>query len=164
MGKRPFIIFRTEGDAKLGFGHIDVAYHWQNLFAGRALKVCLFSKEHKYIGHIVQTAGFQCIFIPPGEEGLIETIYHAKSLMASSIVIDSYTLSREFFYGLLASGIKLVAINDLPDRDLPANMVVNGSIGAEVLNYHGLDGTIYLLGTKYVLLRPEFASRYKPEI
>ena len=161
MEKKPFIIFRTEGDLKVGFGHIRRCLSLAEALR-RAGNECLFILQGTpAVGHIVQTAGFQCTFIPPGEEGLIETVHKVKSFQVESIVIDSYTLSREYFLGLLASGIKLVAINDLPDRDLPANMVVNGSIGAEVLNYHALDGAKYLLGTKYVLLRPEFASRIK---
>ena len=74
------------------------------------------------------------------------------------LVADSYDLTSDDLAVLRRKTGKLAVIDDLADRHLPADLVVNGGVGAGLLKYRGLPDTRYLLGPAYALLREEFAK------
>src|SRR5262249_27343143 len=73
-----------------------------------------------------------------------------------AIVVDSYAAPPNFLEAL-RDVARLVAVDDMADRRLPVDVVVNGGAGAETLSYDREPGTTYLLGPRYALLDPVFA-------
>ena len=73
------------------------------------------------------------------------------------IVVDSYAATAGFLAALRAMA-QVVAIDDMADRPLPVDVVVNGGAGAEQLIYARRPDTVYLLGPAYALLDPSFAG------
>ena len=71
-----------------------------------------------------------------------------------------WTPAREAGYlpGLTGAGLRVVVIDDLADRELPVDLVVNPSAGAGRLRYRGAPRTRFLLGSSYALLRPAFSQ------
>ena len=63
---------------------------------------------------------------------------------------------EEYLQGLKQSGTFLVAIDDCNDLWYASDVVINPSYGAEELPYRSPNGTQYLLGPRYSLLRREF--------
>ena len=76
----------------------------------------------------------------------------------AAIVVDSYVFKPQCFARLRACVPLIIAIDDNADRELDADLIVNGSAGADALNYPLQTGATHLLGTDYMLLRPEFAA------
>ena len=78
-------------------------------------------------------------------------------LEPDAIVVDSYRASLDFLRSL-RSIAQVVAVDDMADRPLPVDVVVNGGPGAEALPYDRRPDTIYLLGPHYALLDPVYAA------
>jgi UDP-2,4-diacetamido-2,4,6-trideoxy-beta-L-altropyranose hydrolase len=151
------VIFRTDGGPKTGLGHVRRCLSLAKSLRELGRESFFILRGSPQGCQVVQAAGFKTMFLPPGADDLAETIQSIITLSATSIVVDSYDISSEYFSGLEKSGVKLAAIDDLADRELPVQLLINGSIGAKDLSYHCLEGTRYLLGPQYILLRPEFS-------
>jgi len=74
-----------------------------------------------------------------------------------AFVVDSYHADESLFTALRTAGL-VVAIDDLADRSLPVDAVVNGAWHAERLAYRVPAGTLTLLGPRYALLDRAFAE------
>jgi UDP-2,4-diacetamido-2,4,6-trideoxy-beta-L-altropyranose hydrolase len=74
------------------------------------------------------------------------------------LVVDSYAASTDFLASLRETCGRLVAIDDVADRKLPVHVVVNGGVAAESLPYERASATRFLLGARYALIDPRFAS------
>ena len=80
---------------------------------------------------------------------------------AALVVGDHYGLGADWFAGMRGRvpGAALMAIDDLADRPLPVDLVLNQNLGASAEAYASLvpPGARILAGPAYALLRPEFA-------
>ena len=73
------------------------------------------------------------------------------------LIIDSYKIDFNYLYKIKTAGIKTIYIDDLNNFIYPVDMLVNGNICAEDLNYKKYnENTIHLLGVEYNLIREEF--------
>lgn len=80
----------------------------------------------------------------------IESVFESDHPHPLAFVIDSYR-ANEFDLGA-----PVIAIDDIGDRPLPVDLVINPGIGAENLQYPDAKATA--LGIQYALLRPEFVN------
>jgi spore coat polysaccharide biosynthesis predicted glycosyltransferase SpsG len=85
------------------------------------------------------------------------TLRLAQERGAAAVIVDTYAAGRRYFRGLRHGGLEVVVIDDLADRHIEASLLINGSAGAEDLDYSTGVRTC-LLGPRYMLLRPEFAG------
>lgn len=75
----------------------------------------------------------------------------------AAIIVDSNRDDEAYLAGLREAGFFVCAVDDTARHPFPCQMVVNGDIHAERLPYRSLSGdTVFLLGTRYSILRPEF--------
>jgi UDP-2,4-diacetamido-2,4,6-trideoxy-beta-L-altropyranose hydrolase len=85
-----------------------------------------------------------------------------RRLAASSgsvLVVDSYRVPSTWFGRLVDVSAPVVAIDDVGDRALPVDLVVNQNVGADELSYSRTRrDTRLLLGPDYALLRPQFRA------
>ena len=73
-------------------------------------------------------------------------------------MVDHYALDTTWHDKVGRRSIKILAIDDLADRKLSCNLLVNQNLGFNKKSYAGLvtPCTQYLLGPEYAILRPEF--------
>jgi len=151
------VAFRTGGGRRIGLGHVrrclSLALALQNL---GAQSLFLLDGDPEVCG-LAAAEGFDAIRIRP-EHDLEDTIRQCRDCRAGVIVADSYSLSASYFRELTKAVHVVAVLDDLADRELSVNLVINGSAGAERLRYRGGQQTKYLLGPQYILLRPEFAK------
>jgi UDP-2,4-diacetamido-2,4,6-trideoxy-beta-L-altropyranose hydrolase len=93
--------------------------------------------------------------------GLSEAMDALRWLRPDAIVVDSYAAAPEHLAALRALG-PVVVLDDLADRPLPVDAVVNGSVAAESLPYDRASGARFLLGPRYAPLDPGFAAPPEP--
>jgi spore coat polysaccharide biosynthesis predicted glycosyltransferase SpsG len=74
------------------------------------------------------------------------------------VVVDSYAASPGFLTSLRGAAGRVVAVDDLADRPLPVQVVVNGGVAAEELGYDRGSGALFLLGPRYALVDPRLAE------
>jgi UDP-2,4-diacetamido-2,4,6-trideoxy-beta-L-altropyranose hydrolase len=156
MVKLPLrVAFRAEASEQVGFGHLRRCVSLA--VALRELDVtCIFlvSREPQ-VHNLLDRVGFGHAVIDAAFP-LDETIALVKQTQSDVLVVDSYNYGGDHFQEFASAGFGVVAIDDLANRELGVDLVVNASPGAEGLQYRGTRQTTYLLGPRYALLRPEF--------
>lgn len=77
------------------------------------------------------------------------------------VVVDHYGLDARWHKAIKPGTRRLLAIDDLADRVLEADWVLDQNLGRVPANYElkANSDALYLLGTRYALLRSEFAMR-----
>jgi spore coat polysaccharide biosynthesis predicted glycosyltransferase SpsG len=145
------LLILTEGGESVGLGHlrrcVALAVELRELGAEVEFRVA----GGKAAETFVNGARFPVTLVPDlkeaGEAGRPVGEAHA------GVIVDSYAVREEFFRA--CSGI-VVAIDDLADRTLPVDLVVNPAIAADPLGYRGLTDALLLVGPRYSLLQREF--------
>lgn len=149
------VAFCTEGGARIGLGHV---------------RRCLS------LAQALRSRGASCAFVVSGDPVTLEMIRKegcgvreadrclseqalavTEGLHPGAVVVDSYDVKT----GDLARVrrfARLVVIDDLADRELPADVIVNCTLNAKGDAYRAPSSTKFLLGPEYALLRPEFAD------
>lgn len=92
---------------------------------------------------------------------------HIRAFAPDWIVCDHYALSAEWEQAAKAvAGSRLMAIDDLADRPHAADLLLDPSLGRTAADYTGLvsDTCQLLTGTRYALLREEFAQWRKASL
>jgi UDP-2,4-diacetamido-2,4,6-trideoxy-beta-L-altropyranose hydrolase len=158
-------IFRADASAGIGTGHVVrcrtlaealVARGWQTTLVAADLPVELASGWPGGEAAVVRLAGVGSPDAEPAEIAALTG--HAATL----VVGDHYGHGTAWFEGMRREypGSILLAIDDLADRALSVEIVLNQNLGATEDGYEGLapTGTYVLAGPRYALLRPEFAA------
>lgn len=116
----------------------------------------------------VRDAGMSFISIgnPYPDDGDLPTTLSTLSQLTSMdhdappwLVLDGYHFDPVYHHGIRAAGFRLLVMDDC--AHLPryhADALLNQNVYAEDLRYQCDQDTILLLGTRYVLLRPEFLT------
>jgi UDP-2,4-diacetamido-2,4,6-trideoxy-beta-L-altropyranose hydrolase len=86
--------------------------------------------------------------------------HDARHRPFASLVMDHYGLGAEWLNGARKLAARRLVIDDLADRSLPCEFLVNPNLGVVPGDYAGLAAPTarLLLGTRYVLLRPPFRA------
>lgn len=158
---------------------------------GEGLKVFILTEggQHVGLGHIMRCTslcqafekmGVAAVFVVNGDESAVGLLGSTKSHIfdwledrerlfsiiegADVVIIDSY-LADMTCYDKIAEIVRLqVCIDDNMRIEYPKGIVINGSIGAENMDYPLKDGVTYFLGTEYMPLRREFWAVPEKEI
>ena len=142
-----------------GFGHVrrclTLAETLRNLGAASRFVV----NPEPTVAALIADAGFRVQAIDGG--GVTSWLDEVDRAAPRVFVADSYELRREDLARLRQAG-PLVVIDDLADREIPADVVVNTAPGVGVSAYRGSADARLLLGPRYALLRPEFARDGRP--
>ena len=144
-----FII--TEGGKDIGFGHIIRCLSLYQAFEERGIKSEFIINGDNDIEYLLKGIKYQKLNWIEKRGKLFELIKGADIA-----IIDSY-LADIYIYNTLSDLVKLpVYMDDIKRLDYPKGIVVNSSIYAEEPGYPCKNELIYLLGSKYTLLRKEF--------
>jgi len=155
------VLFRADAGLDVGLGHLN-----RCVALAAALKEldadCLFidSADH-IVRRVTAVFGFRIAGvgreIPGSERDLKEVLDLSYRNKCDVAVLDSYYLNSAYLAALRKSGLFVVAIDDLARFPFPCQLVVNSGARAQQLLYTSSSGdTEFLLGPKYVSLRPEF--------
>jgi len=151
------VVFRTGGSKQIGFGHLRRCLSLAEALRRLGTDCFFLLDEDPVCISQLTAAGFEATHIQP-EEDLTRTVEQCRRWKARAIVADSYALNTAYLTGLREAKAVVAMVDDLADRELPVDLVVNGSIEANKLTYGGAKHTQYLLGPQFVLLRSEFAE------
>jgi UDP-2,4-diacetamido-2,4,6-trideoxy-beta-L-altropyranose hydrolase len=158
------VIIRADASATLGTGHFVrcqtlaaalVAHGWRATFVTRGLLGALADGLAEAGMGIVRLAG------GPSMEDESKEIADGIGHDAALVVADHYGLGPDWFEEVRRQqpGAIIMAIDDLANRPLPVDIVLNQNLGASERAYAVLvpsDARV-LTGPSYALLRPEFA-------
>jgi spore coat polysaccharide biosynthesis predicted glycosyltransferase SpsG len=151
---RPVVVFRVAGASGLGFGHVRRC--WTLAAELGAEADVRFVTATPEAADVLGAAGFVASAeATSGDLSLLEATLAAAE-RAVVAVVDDPDLPGEAVLELRRRA-PVAVIDDACTRVLPADLVINGSAGAEDLPHRGAPETRYLLGPDYMILRREFA-------
>ncbi len=155
------VLLRADGGPVLGWGHVmrcrSLALElrrlgWDPLFYGTV---------DPSPGPLVDESG-QALPRVPVDQGWGEdpgrgsdTLRVARERRVKAVVVDSYEFRCEDFRVLTGAGFPVIAIDDLGNRDLPVDMVVNPNPLVTPAMYKGQNIPCVLTGEMFTLIRPE---------
>lgn len=164
MTKSAPLLLRADATARMGTGHVmrclALAQAWQDrgaraVFAAAELPPALRDR--------LLTEG--CAVEPVGASAgtpadVAETAALARRLGAEWMVLDGYHFGGDFQQSLKDAGLRVLAVDDYGHAGrYPADLVLNQNLGATADLYADRGPkTRLLLGTRYALLRREFAA------
>lgn len=156
MTRHVTVAFRTGGGTRVGLGHVRRCLSLARELKQLAVQCLFLLNGPPELCELTAAEACESVSIK-GESDLQDTIRHCKNREVQAIVLDSYEFSPSYFKMMGESVPMVAAIDDLADRELPVDIVINGSVGAEELRYRTKQETRLLLGPSYLLLRREFA-------
>lgn len=147
--ERVFIL--TEGGKNIGLGHITRCLSICQAFEEQDITPELIINGEGTILDLLKNNKFQ-ILDWLKEKGKVFRMIDGTEI----VIIDSFLAGIDFYKTAARLTTKPVYIDDNKRLVYPKGTVVNVSIYAEELGYPEKEGTVYLLGTKYTILRKEF--------
>jgi UDP-2,4-diacetamido-2,4,6-trideoxy-beta-L-altropyranose hydrolase len=165
MDKSLFI--RTDSSSSIGIGHImrciALAQAWQkrggsihfvSSFENSAIKQRIINENFRL--HTIEK-----IHPDPGDFYCLREYIYSLLRTAKSqeiwLIVDGYHFDDNYRKLLKLEGWKILSIDDIASNSLyHANIVLNQNINAKQLKYQADPETLFLLGTRYTLLRTEY--------
>lgn len=166
--------FIVHGSPHIGMGHIMRTLSLAMELRDRGAQVFYFSKYAQGLGEVVRQ-GFETVRMPAREmqgigfrygetDELQEDLEFIRTVLGEkqtdALIVDSYNVSKEFFICLKRLTKCLVYIDDLNRFLYPVDILVNGTVLTERMDYRvEHPGERLLLGLKYNLVRKEFCQK-----
>jgi UDP-2,4-diacetamido-2,4,6-trideoxy-beta-L-altropyranose hydrolase len=152
--KKPNVYIRADGSPEKGLGHlvrcIALSHMLQNDFD--ITFVCLQIPEK--IKRELEESQFALMEI---EESIFLELIKPKDI----VVLDGYHFDTNYQKKIKATGVKLVCIDDLHDKEFVADLIINHAPGVKPEDYKAQPYTQFALGLGYALLRPVFLGQAK---
>ncbi|WP_411976620.1 UDP-2,4-diacetamido-2,4,6-trideoxy-beta-L-altropyranose hydrolase [Sulfitobacter faviae] len=172
------VVFRADASVAIGTGHVMRCLTLANALRARGMS-CQFVTRNLpgHLGALIAERGFAVTLLevpsgptpsgPPDhaawagvdwQHDLAET--QAAIDWADWLIVDHYAFDARWHAGLADSVKRVMVIDDLADRPHAAALLLDQNLGREAQDYSGLlaGGCRRLIGPRYALLRPEFAS------
>jgi len=161
----PHAVFRADASVAIGTGHVARSRTLARALLARAWRVTFVARDLPAASEATLiTDGIAVVRLPPGSSMASEPEAIATSTGAAVALVvgDQYGLDADWYIGLrrrMPQAV-LLSIDDLADRPLPVDLVVNQNLGVSDLSYAGLvqPSARLMTGPRYALLRPEFAA------
>jgi UDP-2,4-diacetamido-2,4,6-trideoxy-beta-L-altropyranose hydrolase len=154
---KPIIGIRTHGGPGIGLGHVRRCLTLAEALAWLGAQVGFVVNDDDALLRLIRGRGYAAVGVVEGEDRA-STAAILRDWQALALIADSYDLPYEHLAAWRKAIGFLVVIDDLADRELPADVVTNSTISAAHFSYRALPTTVFLLGPSYALLRQEFAA------
>lgn len=155
------VLILTEGGKDIGFGHLTRCISLYQAFDEKGITAELIVNGDGYIVDFLKDKNYEIFNWFEQKDRIFNNLNSANI-----VVIDSYLAARSLYDKISEAlyGGWLVMIDDFNRIEYPMGIVVNPSIYGNELNYLQKDGTVYLLGKDYAILRKEFWDAPKKRI
>jgi UDP-2,4-diacetamido-2,4,6-trideoxy-beta-L-altropyranose hydrolase len=159
---KPSLLIRADASAGIGAGHVmrclALAKAWQKT---GGVVVCVMAESISALEErlLREDVAVKKIAAEPGSKADADrTIAEAHHANPAWVVVDGYRFDPPYISNLNAVGLRTLFLDDDGRFDsYPAHVVLNQNISAISAMYAKREAsTQLLLGSKYVLLRPEF--------
>lgn len=186
MPGKPLVVFRADGQARMGLGHLVrssalaemLAPEFHCVLVYRDCPASLLPALRKGFRNIKSFGEADPLFVSNPEPGspaeaaallrLLPELLRAEADAATDdlpiIVLDGYHFKTDYQRAIRAHGLKLACIDDVYACHYAADVIINHAGGVSPDDYSADAGAIYLLGLRYALLREPFRSARQPSV
>lgn len=157
------VVVRADASTCIGTGHVARCRTLAAALVADGWRATLVSRDlPDGLRRSVASAGLGIRDLPAHvtldeEPGLLADWFAESPAL---LVVDSYAIGADWLRASRSWAPVQVAIDDLANRPLPVDLLLNQNLGAAREDYERLvlPGTRLLLGPSFALLRPEFAQ------
>ncbi|NOQ81329.1 MAG: UDP-2,4-diacetamido-2,4,6-trideoxy-beta-L-altropyranose hydrolase [Methylophaga sp.] len=173
------IVFRADSSTIIGFGHVMRCLTLADELRGKSANIIFISRVHEgNLNHLVIEKGYSLYELPTNKSGHVnngltaystwlgvswqEDARQVKSILkkfkTDLLIVDNYSLDHQWENEIRLDCNKIMVIDDLADRKHVCDVLLDQTTGRRNYNYQTLVplDTVFLLGSDYALLRPEF--------
>lgn len=152
------ILFRADGNPKVGSGHImrclSLADAFREIGQGAA-----FITADDHLKSVIQKRGYTCVVLHTKHDRMEDELPILLPLLQEyrprGFLLDSYFVTPDYMAAIRREA-PLIYIDDQNAFDYPADLVINYTLYGDKLPYP--PNKRYLLGPEYALLRKEFQN------
>lgn len=174
------VVFRVDASVNMGVGHVMRCLTLADELKRQRVDTQFVTREHN--GHLVDTIqarGHKTTLLPAPasvyqpsqgdvmhawwlgvswEQDAKETRQAIAGFKSGWLVVDHYGIDARWHNALRERGMQVLAIDDLADRPLNCNILLDQTYGRQKDDYtHRVSTNCrMLLGSRYALLRPKF--------
>jgi UDP-2,4-diacetamido-2,4,6-trideoxy-beta-L-altropyranose hydrolase len=164
------ILFRCDASSEVGLGHLvrchaladEVARRgFETWFAGRIRDDYGLGGLRDHDHHVVEMSGSMSDE-PSTIAELSASQGRGHRRQFGAVVLDHYGLGAEWLMQARNLAPRLIAVDDLANRSLPCDVIVNGNLGTRSEQYDGLTppGALLLMGIRYALLHSSITAAH----
>ena len=165
---QPLLIIRADTTPEIGTGHLMRSLALAQAWRARTGEVifvscCQSQNLHQRMANIArQVVPIDRAHPDTGDWEKTSQILGAHG--DAWVVLDGYHFDSGYHKKIRALGKRLLVVDDMAHLDhYEADIVLNQNIDAERLPYSTASFTRLFLGTRFILLRPEFVNRFSRE-
>lgn len=170
MNKKTRIIFRADGNSRIGLGHVTRSLALVHMLRREFECVFAIQSPDQALQERIREVCDGIIVLPPAEPDADRFVHELDAYVSEEeiVVLDGYTFGTAYQQNIKSRGAALVCIDDIHVYPFVADAVINQAGGVSPERYDTAPYTRLLLGPHYALLRPAFlrsakASRPLPE-
>jgi UDP-2,4-diacetamido-2,4,6-trideoxy-beta-L-altropyranose hydrolase len=154
----PRLLFRADGNATIGLGHLVRLLALADQLRGLALGLFLVREPTAAVAQLLAAEGWGVQPLPADQPWLAEADWLAQDFLKPTdvLILDGYNFEAAYQQRLRASGCGLVYVDDLLAWPVVADVLLNHSPGVAVTDYQTVVDTCFLLGPAFSLLRRPF--------
>ncbi len=160
------ILFRADGNAKIGSGHIMRCLSIADAFKRKNKESCFLLADKAFLS-LIESRGYAVHILDSDYRNLDSEIEQVKTAVCNyqseMVIIDSYYVAKNYLKGLKEL-VRLVYVDDLATFAYPVDMLVNYNAYGPYIAYKELyakeNETLpqLVLGLQYVPLREMFRN------
>ena len=163
------LLFRVDAGFHIGLGHLQRCLALATALGQRDVDSYFLTNWDNGSQERVERLGFSAESLTRcaswAAEDMERTVEVAARQGCRSVMVDSQEVNPDYLAELRDAGLFVVARDDLASHPFPCQMVVNGNADGCRLPYRSSSGdTVFLLGPRYFVLRPEFWEQPKRDV
>ena len=163
VGMGDIVGIRVDANEVIAMGHLVRCMSIAVQLKRRGQRI-LFIISEKYSEKFIMEQGFECICLNncynEKNEEVEKLIHIIRERGIQKLLLDSYEVTFEYM-SELKKYTELIYIDDIDRFRYPADIIINYVDSADTSRYSGkgYEKERFLLGSRYVPLRPEFADK-----
>ncbi|GAB4056244.1 UDP-2,4-diacetamido-2,4,6-trideoxy-beta-L-altropyranose hydrolase [Spirosoma litoris] len=153
----PRLVFRADGGSKIGLGHLMRCLAIAEMVGDLFKMSFAIQQPSEAIQQLLRQASFDIICLQETTNYEIDFQNFSQHLTGQEfIILDGYSFRANYQKQLKQHCRKLIAIDDLASWHQYADVVINHSGNARIIDYQAEGYTQFLIGSSYALLRKSF--------
>ena len=158
MDRKTRIIFRADGNSRIGLGHVTRSLALVHMLREEFECVFAIQAPDKALQERIREVCHGIIVLPPADAAESRFIHELSAYVSEEeiVVLDGYTFHTEYQQNIKARGATLVCLDDIHAYPFVADAIINQAGGVKLEQYQTAPYTRLLLGPHYALLRPAF--------